>query len=132
MGGIGDVGWLLIVTGALIYLLCLMRFLASGGTPAIFFTRRLRSLLGEEPTSLVSDGLYRFSRNPMYVGVLMVIFGQAVLLASSTVAVYGLAVFVFFHCAVVFFEEPHLRRTRGLAYEEYCRLVPRWWGLPQK
>src|SRR5436190_12804283 len=84
MGGIGDVGWLLIVTGALIYLLCLMRFLASGGTPAIFFTRRLRSLLGEEPTSLVSDGLYRFSRNPMYVGVLMVIFGQAVLLASST------------------------------------------------
>jgi protein-S-isoprenylcysteine O-methyltransferase Ste14 len=129
-GGICEAGWLPVAAGALIYALCLIRFLTAGGTPAIFFTRHLRLLIGEEPAGLVSTGLYRFSRNPMYVGVLLVVFGQSVLFASPRLAAYACAVAVFFHLIVVFAEEPHLRATRGVSYEIYCRAVPRWLGLP--
>ena len=131
-GGISDAGWLLVAAGVLTYALCLIRFLAAGGTPAIYFARRLRLLIGEEPAGLVSGGPYRFSRNPMYVGVLLAIFGQAVLFASPPLAAYGCAVFLFFHSVVVFFEEPHLRAARGRSYELYCRAVPRWLGLPRR
>jgi protein-S-isoprenylcysteine O-methyltransferase Ste14 len=130
--GISDAGWLLVAAGLLTYALCLVRFLAAGGTPAIYFARRLRLLIGEEPAGLVSGGLYRFSRNPMYVGVLLVVFGQAVLFASPILAAYGCAVFLFFHLTVVFLEEPHLRATRGPSYRLYCRSVPRWLGLPKR
>lgn len=125
-----NAGWFLITPGIAIYALCLMRFLAAGGTPAIFFTGRLRSLLGEEPRALVSDGLYRFSRNPMYVGVLLCVFGQAILFESRTLIVYGFVLFLCFHVVVVFFEEPHLRKQNGEPYERYCRAVPRWFGYP--
>jgi protein-S-isoprenylcysteine O-methyltransferase Ste14 len=127
-GGILDAGALLIAAGTLLYALCLIRFLAAGGTPAIFFARHLRFLIGEEPAGLVSTGLYRYSRNPMYVGVLLVVFGQAILFASPRLAVYACSLTIFFHLIVVFVEEPHLRATRGSAYELYCRTVPRWVG----
>jgi protein-S-isoprenylcysteine O-methyltransferase Ste14 len=130
-GGFWDIGWLLVAAGTVIYGICLIRFLAAGGTPAIFFTRHLRLLIGEEPARLVSDGLYRFSRNPMYLGVLLVVFGQAMVFVSPPIAAYGCAVFVFFHLIVVFVEEPHLRAKRGPSYEPYCSQVPRWLGLPR-
>jgi protein-S-isoprenylcysteine O-methyltransferase Ste14 len=125
-GGLWQAGWVLIATGAVIYTLCFLRFLAAAGTPAIFFTRHIRFLIGEEPQKLVSTGLYRFSRNPMYVGVVVAIFGRALVSRSLIVAIYGGAVFVFFHAAVVLLEEPHLRRTLGEAYRQYCEKVPRW------
>lgn len=131
-GGIWDAGWLPIAAGTLIYALCLIRFLASGGTPAIFFARRLRFLIGEEPARLVPGGLYRFSRNPMYVGVLLVVLGQATLFASLLRAAYGCAVGIVFHLVVVFVEEPHLRAAHGRSYELYCSAVPRWLGLPAR
>lgn len=127
-GGLWDLGWLPVMAGTGIYLLCLACFLAAGGTPAIFFTRHLRFLLGEEPAGLVSTGLYRFSRNPMYVGVLLAVFGQALLFASRRIAVYGCSAACVFHAVVVFLEEPHLRAARGAAYEQYTRTVPRWLG----
>lgn len=119
-------GWLPVVAGVAIYVVCLLRFLFSGGTPAIFFTRHLSFLIGEEPAKLVRDGIYRISRNPMYIGVLLTVFGQAILFASLPVAAYGLALGLFFHLVVVFLEEPHLRRERGPLYDDYCRQVPRW------
>jgi protein-S-isoprenylcysteine O-methyltransferase Ste14 len=119
-------GWLPVAAGAAIYALCLVRFLASGGTPAIFFTHHLRFAIGEEPARLVQEGLYRISRNPMYVGVVLAVLGQAVLFASPRVAAYGVALGLFFHLVVVFLEEPHLRRERGSSYEDYCRQVRRW------
>jgi protein-S-isoprenylcysteine O-methyltransferase Ste14 len=130
--GIWDAGWLLVAAGMLIYALCLIRFLAAGGTPAIYFARRLRLLVGEEPAGLVSGGPYRFSRNPMYAGVLLVVFGQAALFASPRLAAYGCALLLCFHLVVVIFEEPHLRAARGRSYEIYCRAVPRWLGLPRR
>jgi protein-S-isoprenylcysteine O-methyltransferase Ste14 len=124
-------GWLLVGAGGLVYLACLLRFLAAGGTPAIFFTRGLRSVIGEEPGRLVGDGLYRYSRNPMYLGVVMVVFGMAVVFLSAAVAIYGAALWLALHFVVVFVEEPHLRRERGADYDAYCRRVPRWLGRPR-
>jgi protein-S-isoprenylcysteine O-methyltransferase Ste14 len=125
-GGLWNVGWLLVALGAIIYSLCLFTFLISGGTPAIFFTRHLRFVWGAEPPKLVRQGLYRVSRNPMYVGVLLAVFGQALIFASPDVAIFGAALWLCFHIVVVLLEEPHLRRVRGPSYEEYCRQVPRW------
>src|SRR5207249_1809852 len=98
-GGAWNIGWIFVVIGAAIYGLCLLNFLASGGTPAIFFTRPLRFVLGEEPRKLVQQGLYRFSRNPMYIGVVIAIFGQAIAFSSVAVALYGAVAFFFFHLA---------------------------------
>jgi protein-S-isoprenylcysteine O-methyltransferase Ste14 len=125
-GGPWMAGWLLVAAGAAIYSVCLLRFLAWGGTPAIFFTRGLRSLIGEEPRTLVQDWLYRISRNPMYVAVVLGVFGQAMVFAAANVAAYGVVLWLFFHLTVVLLEEPHLRAQYGPSYDAYCRRVPRW------
>jgi protein-S-isoprenylcysteine O-methyltransferase Ste14 len=130
--GLWQAGWILVVLGAATYIVCLLQFLLAGGTPAIFFTRHLRFLIGEEPGKIVNRGIYRFSRNPMYVGVLSAIFGQAILYRSRAVTAYGLIVWICFHLVVVFLEEPHLRATRGEEYERYCRESPRWLGLTNR
>jgi protein-S-isoprenylcysteine O-methyltransferase Ste14 len=130
-GGWWSVGWILFALGALIYLRCLLDFLLAGGTPSIFFTRPIRAILGEEPQKVVGGGLYRYSRNPMYVGVLTALAGQAIVYRSRAIAIYLLIAAVVFHCVVVFLEEPHLARVRGSAYNDYRRRVPRWLGLPR-
>ena len=125
-GGFWEAGWLVSGFGAIGYLWCFLVFLASGGTPAIFFTRPVKFLLGEEPRRLVQAGLYRVSRNPMYVSVLLVIFGQALRFGSRQIAGYGLFVWLGFHIVVVLLEEPHLHEERGPSYDEYRKRVPRW------
>jgi protein-S-isoprenylcysteine O-methyltransferase Ste14 len=129
--GLWRLGWIPFCLGAAIYLSCLLNFLAASGTPAPFFTRRLRAVVGEEPAGLVCGGLYRFSRNPMYLGVLLVVFGQALLFASARIALYGLGGWLFLHLVVLCVEEPHLRAKQGKSFDEYCRRVPRWIGLPR-
>src|SRR5271166_2368468 len=94
-------GWMPVLIGAAIYGSCLLRFLGAGGTPAIFFTRHLKFAIGEEPPRLVREGLYRFSRNPMYLGVLLAVFGQAIAFASTPIMLYGIALGLLFHFAVV-------------------------------
>jgi protein-S-isoprenylcysteine O-methyltransferase Ste14 len=126
--GLKITGGLVILIAAVLYGVCLLRFLLSGGTPAIFFTRHLKFLIGEEPSKLVHEGIYRFSRNPMYLSVLLVVFGQAIFFRSSEVVFYGITLWIAFHLIVVFIEEPHLRSERGEAYEDYVRRVPRWVG----
>ena len=127
-GGGWATGWLPIAVGTLLYGFSLIRFLLAGGTPAIFFTRHLRALIGEEPGALEAGGPYRFSRNPMYLGVWLVVMGQAILFASKGIAIYSLVLFLLFHVVVVFIEEPHLRAEHGARYAQYCGKVPRWFG----
>lgn len=127
--GTWTLGWILVSLGVIIYAACLFGFLAARGTPMIFFAQPLRFLVGEEPAGLVQGGLYRYSRNPMYLGVLLLIFGQAVLFASQQLALYGAAVWLTFHAVVVLLEEPHLRAKQGSTYEDYRRRVPRWFGI---
>lgn len=119
-------GWLLVGTGGLFYGYCLVQFLLSGGTPAIYFTRALWFLIGREPRMLVQGGLYRVTRNPMYLGVALAVLGQALLGNSPAVAIYGVFLWLSFHAVVTLGEEPHLRARHGRSYEDYCREVPRW------
>lgn len=85
----------------------------------------------DPPRALVASGPYRVSRNPMYLGVLLVLMGWAVLFRSSTHALYAAAIAVAFHLRVVLGEEPWLARTHGEHWTRYAARVPRWLGARQ-
>ena len=78
------------------------------------------------PRTLVVVGLYRVSRNPMYVCVLVVLLGWAASFGSLGLLGYALAVGIAFHLRVVLGEEPWLERTHGAAWQQYTRRVRRW------
>src|SRR6185503_9885976 len=78
------------------------------------------------PKNLVIVGLYRLSRNPMYVAVLTILCGWALTFASRGLWAYAACFAVAFHLRVVLFEEPWLARTHGAAWDEYRARVPRW------
>lgn len=111
------------VSGVVVLFWCIWAFYANGrGTLAPW----------SPPTRLVTNGLYRFSRNPMYVGVLLILAGWSLSFASIALAIYALAVATAFHLRVVFGEEPWLARTHGEAWQNYVRSVPRWFGRPRR
>jgi protein-S-isoprenylcysteine O-methyltransferase Ste14 len=78
------------------------------------------------PERLVIVGLYRYSRNPMYVAVAMTLLGWAVSYGSPALMAYTLVVGVAFHLRVVYGEEPWLARRHGEAWQRYADRVPRW------
>ena len=103
--------------GVGIYLWCAWQFTFAGrGTPAPI----------DPPKHLVTRGLYRVVRNPIYVGVPLALIGEALLFHELRLAIYAALVFVFFHLWVVLVEEPLLRQKFGASYQDYCAQVPRW------
>lgn len=78
------------------------------------------------PARLVVGGLYRHTRNPMYVAVTLILLGWAWSFGSPGLLVYAVAVAIAFHFRVVLGEEPWLARTHGNEWEQYARRVPRW------
>jgi protein-S-isoprenylcysteine O-methyltransferase Ste14 len=115
-------GALLVLLGAGGYLWCALAFALRGlGTPLIL----------DPPTRFVAVGLYRYTRNPMYASLLIVIGGIGALFRSHQVILYGLGLFCCFHLFVVAYEEGALTRRFGVSYEEYRRRVPRWWPRPR-
>jgi protein-S-isoprenylcysteine O-methyltransferase Ste14 len=112
------IGALLIATGLPVLLDSFARFAIQGlGTPAPI----------APPQHLVVTGLYRYVRNPMYVAVVSLIFGQGLLFGNVRVLEYGLIVWLAFHLFVLFYEEPTLRAKFGDEYKEFCANVRRWW-----
>jgi protein-S-isoprenylcysteine O-methyltransferase Ste14 len=111
------VGLVLIAAGLVALIGAFVQFAVEGrGTPAPV-----------APTvKLVVRGPYRHVRNPMYVAVLAIILGQALVFGSLGVLLYGAAVLGAVHAFVVLYEEPTLRSTYGAQYEAYARGVPRW------
>ncbi|MFZ1108392.1 MAG: isoprenylcysteine carboxylmethyltransferase family protein [Rhodomicrobium sp.] len=75
---------------------------------------------------LVASGLYRYVRNPMYVALVSLIAGQAILFGDARLLLYGALVWASFHIFVLAYEEPVLKRTYGAEYEAYRSNVPRW------
>jgi protein-S-isoprenylcysteine O-methyltransferase Ste14 len=111
------IGLVPIGAGIVLYLWCAGAFTFVGhGTPAPI----------DAPVFLVQAGPYRWVRNPMYIGVLSVWFGEAILFHSLLLAGCGLLIAGIVHLFVVFYEEPALRRRFGESYEMYRRTVPRW------
>jgi len=109
--------YFLLIAGAAIYLWCAWDFSVKGmGTPAPI----------DAPKNLVINGLYRFVRNPMYLGVSCMILSQALVGWSLEILFYLALVVIAFNLFVRLYEEPHLRKIFGEQYLEYCRRVPRW------
>jgi protein-S-isoprenylcysteine O-methyltransferase Ste14 len=80
----------------------------------------------DAPKKLVVRGLYRSSRNPMYLGVLTTILGWAVLFGSFYVVLYALVIVACFQAFILSYEEPRLRAEFGDEYERHCAGVGRW------
>jgi protein-S-isoprenylcysteine O-methyltransferase Ste14 len=121
------IGILFILASLPVLLDSFARFALQGlGTPAPAFPTR----------HLVVTGLYRYVRNPMYVAVLGLIAGQALLLGNRALLFYAIIVWMAFQIFVLLYEEPVLRKTYTAEYEVFCRNVPRWiprlsaWNAP--
>jgi protein-S-isoprenylcysteine O-methyltransferase Ste14 len=121
------IGLIIIITGIIIYLLTAISFLLRGkGTPAIWFTKAISFIIGEEPMKMVSSGLYKYSRNPMYIGVITTVTGEGLFFQYSNVLWYALSLFILFNFVVIFIEEPHLEEKFGDEYKNYKKKTRRW------
>lgn len=107
----------LFIIGLFILLDCILRFALEGkGT-----------LSPADPTrALVATGLYRFSRNPMYVGVMLILAGESVFTHSGHLWIYTALIFTLFNTFIMKIEEPRLKKDFGEAYVQYCQKVRRW------
>jgi protein-S-isoprenylcysteine O-methyltransferase Ste14 len=110
-------GLLFIFAGAALLVRCIVEFARSG-----------RGTLSpvDPPKHLVVRGLYRYVRNPMYLGVTAILLGEVLLTRSGALALYWLIWFVVVNAFVIGYEEPTLRVQFGESYEEYLRTVGRW------
>lgn len=111
-------GAILTVAGAALGIWCILTFVFVGkGTQAPF----------DPPKRLVIRGPYRALRNPMFAGATLALTGAAVYYGSSALLAYAITFWLLMHLAVVFNEEPVLRKTFGVEYANYCEKTGRWW-----
>lgn len=71
-------------------------------------------------------GPYRFVRNPFMLGVILTMWGEALLLSRAAMFAYALIITWVIHFWVHFYEEPALAQGLGNEYEKYRKAVPRW------
>ena len=109
--------WLLMILGTSLILAAEYCFITVGhatGAP------------GNPPQQMVTTGIYRRVRNPIYIGEAMLLFGVAFLRNSPTMLLISVAFVPAIHTFVVCFEEPHTKRRFEAAYDRYKVNVPRW------
>jgi len=80
----------------------------------------------DPPKHLVIAGPYRYVRNPMIIGNVLLLVGEAALFTSRGILVYALLFWAILHALLLGMEEQSLRRRFGSEYESYQRAVPRW------
>jgi protein-S-isoprenylcysteine O-methyltransferase Ste14 len=116
-------GWPVVVAGCLI---------VSGGLALSAVGSRKFAVVGtntlpfEDPTVLVTTGLYSRTRNPMYLGFLVALIGTAVAVGSPAAFVGPLVFFLIIDRWNIPFEEERLHAVFGKAYDGYVRRVRRW------
>jgi protein-S-isoprenylcysteine O-methyltransferase Ste14 len=112
-------GLAIVVAGSALLAWCAHEFFRAGrGTLAPWWP----------PARLVTTGPFAYSRNPIYVAMLLIIAGWAIVYASSAVAIYGVVMLVLFHIRTLAGEEPTLAHAFGREWTEYQQRVPRWLG----
>ena len=115
------IGVLVFTLGAVIYVNCVWLFATKGrGTPAPI----------DPPKRLVHGGLYRWVRNPMYLGIFAIVGSEALFFWSIHIVIYFVCLICAVHLFVALYEESALSYQFGAMYEDYKRAVPRW--LPRK
>lgn len=106
------------VAGAALVISSMLEFRRAGTTIDPFHP--------EDASKLVVSGVFRFSRNPMYISLLLILIGWAIWLGS----LYNLAVLAAFVSYITIFqikpEEAVLKSLFGEAYADYCSQVRRW------
>jgi protein-S-isoprenylcysteine O-methyltransferase Ste14 len=108
---------ILLCLGTLLLLWCVREFYVAGrGTLAPW----------DPPRRLVTTGPYRFSRNPMYVGVVTILIGWCTLWNSRALIIYAVLLAIGFHLRVLLFEEPWAARQFGTEWQAYRARVSRW------
>lgn len=116
----GPTLWLgvcLLAVATLLYLRCVWDFAVSGGgTPAPI----------DAPKRLVTNGVYRYSRNPIYIAEITAIIGWAALFAAPILLVYAVVLFVILSIGVRVYEEPRLAQQYGDQYAAYTAQTARW------
>ena len=112
-------GVLLICAGMVPIVQSFIEFIKADGTPVPVAS----------PRRLVVSGFYRYVRNPIYVGFLVVLAGQALLFGSLGLLEYAAVAWCVGAGAVRFYEEPTLTRKFGADYADYRRAVRAW--IPQ-
>ena len=101
--------------------------LALGGYAVWEFRRLGTSVVpGDPATTLVESGPYRYSRNPIYIGFVLLYFGLAVMLTSEWMLLLLIPVLMVLQRGVVEREEAYLTEKFGEAYRKYQARVPRW------
>jgi protein-S-isoprenylcysteine O-methyltransferase Ste14 len=111
-------GGILLDAGLAVLILAFVRFVEEGlGTPVPIAA----------PSRLVVGGVYRYVRNPMYVGAILAIIGQALIFGQLSLLVYAAVGFLATSAFVHWYEEPRLALLFGADYEAYRKAVPGWW-----
>jgi protein-S-isoprenylcysteine O-methyltransferase Ste14 len=110
-------------TGSVVILQCFWDFAFRGrGTPAPM----------DPPKELVVAGFYRYVRNPIYVGVILIFLGHFLWFGYWALLMYTVLSFIGVHFFILLYEEPTLKKTFGARYEKYLETVPRWIpGMPK-
>jgi len=93
-----------------------VEFVKAGGTPVPVAS----------PPRLVISGCYRYVRNPIYVGFVVVLVGEALVFGSARLVGYAAVAWCVGAAAVRWYEQPRLRRRFGAEYRRYLRSVPAW------
>jgi protein-S-isoprenylcysteine O-methyltransferase Ste14 len=109
-------GGLLIAAGLVPIVQAFAEFIRAGGTPVPVAS----------PPRLVVRGFYRYVRNPIYVGFLIVLLGQALLFGSIGLLEYAAVAWCIGAAAVRFYEQPRLAKSFGAEYQAYRRAVRAW------
>ena len=96
---------------------------ADGTTPA---TAADGTTFAGDARPVWSTGVHGWSRNPLQLGVVIILFGECLAFESIALLVYAVLCWAGLTLYLVLVEEPALRRTLGDEYLRYCRQVPRW------
>ncbi len=114
---LSPIGIIFIILGCLVGLSCIVTFIVRGsGTPAPF----------DPPVKFVIKGPYKYVRNPMYLGGLMILTGFGLYANSVSILIFSFVWILLANVFVIFFEEKTLRVRFGNDYARYCNEVGRW------
>lgn len=78
------------------------------------------------PKKLVLAGPYKYSRNPIFLGMLLTVTGCVLFYNSVFLAIYNFMLFIFLYLRIIICEEPHLENNYGQQWKTYKNKVSRW------
>jgi len=110
-------GWIILLAAFALIASAEFSFVRFGGATGV---------PGDAPHTLVARGIYRWVRNPLYIGGNAIVWSVALIHGSAGVLILALILAPTYHLFVVLIEEPRLEKRYGEAYRAYKKMTPRW------